>query len=162
MKMRLKKETTTYMPMLIKAVQLTNGPVLELGAGVFSTPLLHWLCAEARRPLVTYEHDPEYYGFARKFLSRTHRIVLIDNWKNIDVKTHWSVVLVDQNTDRGQTAVLLKSSADFIILHDSEAEKIYGYDKVYPHFKYIFHWKFCKPYTTVVSNTNNLSKLKNG
>lgn len=146
--------------MLIKAVQLTKGPVLELGAGVFSTPLLHWLCAEERRPLVTYESDPEYYRFARKFLSRTHRAVLIDNWNNIDTQTYWSVVLIDQNTNRGDTAILLKNSADFIILHDSEEEKLYGYDKVYPHFKYVYHWKFCKPYTAVVSNTDNLDRFK--
>lgn len=160
MKIRAKKEATTHMPMLIKAVELTKGPVMELGAGLFSTPLLHWLCAEARRPLLTYESDPEYYGFARKFLSRTHRIALIDNWNNIDTKTHWSVVLVDQNINRGKTAIMLKNSADFIILHDSEAEKLYGYDQVYPHFKYVYHWKFCKPYTTVVSNTDNLDRLR--
>src|SRR3990172_11772218 len=104
MKMRLKKEVTTYMPMLIKAVQLTRGPVLELGAGIFSTPLLHWLCAEERRPLVTCETDPQYYGFARKFRTNTHRAVLIANWNNIDTQTYWSVVLVDQNTNRGDTA----------------------------------------------------------
>jgi len=156
MKVRIKKEGSTHIPVLIKAVQLTNGPVLELGAGIYSTPLLHWLLAEARRPLVTLERDPEYYNFAKKFLSRTHKVALIDDWSAIDTETRWSVVLIDQDIDRGKTAVRLKDSADFIILHDSEKEKMYGYDLAYAHFKYIFHWKFCVPYTTVVSNFNNL------
>lgn len=160
MKIRLRKEVSTFMPVLIRAVLLSSGPVLELGAGMFSTPLLHWLCAESGRPLVTYEKDPEYYEFARKFTSRTHNIRLVDNWNKIDIKTHWSVVLVDQDSERGKTAILLKDSADFIILHDSEHPELYGYDKVYPHFKYIYHWKFCKPYTTVISNFNNLNNLK--
>lgn len=160
MKIRLKKEASTHIPMLIKAIQLTKGPVLELGAGIFSTPLLHWLCAEDKRPLLTYERDPEYYGFARKFLSKKHRVVLIDKWDKIDTKTHWSVVLVDQDTERGKTAILLKDSADFIILHDSEYPELYGYDEVYAHFKYIYHWTFCKPYTTVVSNFKSMENIK--
>lgn len=160
MKIRLKKESTTHMPILIRAVLVSSGPVLELGAGINSTPLLHWLCAENRRPLVTYESDSEYFGFARKFLSRTHKIIHIDDWNKIDTASHWSVVLVDQNTNRDKTAILLKDSADYIILHDSEQEKLYGYDNVYPHFKYIYHWTFCKPYTTVVSNFKNLKNLR--
>lgn len=145
--------------MLIKTVQHTMGPVMELGAGTSSTPLLHWLCAETRRPLVTYERNPEFYEYARKFRSRTHKIVLIDNWNNIDVKTHWSVVLIDQDIDRDKSAVLLKNSADFIILHDSEAEKVYGYDNMWKYFKHRYDWKACRPWTTVVSNFKDLSWL---
>jgi len=161
MKIKTKKQVSTYMPVLIKSVLLTSGPVLELGAGVFSTPLLHWLCAENRRPLLTLEKDPEYLQFAKKFTSRTHRIKQVDDWTKIDTKTHWSVVLVDQESKRAETAILLKRSADFIVLHDSEHEKHYQYDQVYPHFKYIYHWQFCSPFTTVVSNFNDLEKLKN-
>lgn len=159
MKIKTKKQVSTYMPVLIRAVLLTSGPVLELGAGVFSTPLLHWLCAENRRSLLTYEKDPEYFEFAKKFMSRTHRIRQIDNWTKIDVDIHWSVVLVDQDNARGESAILLKDTADFIILHDSEYPELYGYDKVYPHFKHIYHWTFSKPYTTVVSNFKTMENI---
>ena len=148
------------MPMLIRAVQITDGAVMELGAGIFSTPLLHWLCAGDGRSLVTYEKDPKYYGFARKFMSRTHRICLVDDWDKIDIKTHWSVVLIDQDNKRGETALLLKDSADYIILHDSEEEKLYGYDKIWEHFKYRYDWKECSPWTTVVSNFKDLSDMR--
>ena len=50
-----KKFWTTHMPVIIKFIQATEGRVLELGAGLFSTPLLHWLCAEKGRKLYTYE-----------------------------------------------------------------------------------------------------------
>ena len=87
-------------------------------------------------------------------------MALINDWGTIDTQTHWSVVLVDQDADRDRTAIMLKDTADYIILHDSEAEKLYGYDKVYPHFKNIFHWTFCRPHTTVISNFYDLSNFK--
>lgn len=162
MRIKTRKEWTTHIPMLLKTVQLTQGPIAELGAGVYSTPLLHWLCAESRRPLVTYEQNEEYYLYAKKFVSRNHRVKLIKDWRTIDTKTHWSVVFVDQDAaSRAETAILLKNSADYIILHDSDQERLYRYDTVYPHFENIYHWKFCKPYTTVVSNTKSLMELIN-
>ena len=156
--LRLNKETTTYMPLLIRAVLATRGPVLELGAGLYSTPLLHWLAAENRRKLVTYEKYPEYYEFAQLFKSRTHAVQRIDDWMAIDTKTHWSVVLIDQDSKRAQTAILLKNNADIIILHDSDHPSC-GYHAVYPHFTYRYDWTFCKPHTTAVSNTMDVRTL---
>lgn len=156
---RIKKEYSTHMPVLIKLVQHTCGPIAELGSGLYSTPLLHWLCAEEKRPLVTYESIPGYYEQARKFSSRNHTIRFVKNWNDIDIKTHWSVALIDQDSERGKTALLLKNNTDFIILHDSEHENVYGYDKVWPDFKYRFDWKACKPWTSVVSNFQDLSWL---
>jgi hypothetical protein len=151
--MNFKKGWSTHMPMLIKTVQMTNGPVLELGAGIFSTPLLHWLCAESQRKLVTYETNLEYLNFARGYRSRTHQIV--DSLDKM-AKIHWSVVLIDGIAySRVPAAIKLKDSADYIILHDSD-HSAYGYDNVYPHFKFVYHWKFCKPWTTVVSNFKEL------
>jgi len=156
--MRFRKAYTTHIPVLIKAIQTSDGPVMELGSGLFSTPLMHWLCAEKRRKLVTYESVPEYYEFAKQFRSRNHHIRLIDSWDKIDTQTHWSVVLIDHIKERRAIdAIRLKDTVDYIILHDSGGEKVYGYDKVYPHFKHIYHWKFCTPWTTVVSNFKDLS-----
>ena len=156
---RFRKAYTTHMPMLIKAVQLTKGPVMELGSGLFSTPLLHWLCKKDSRKLVTYENMLEYYPFARQFRSRNHHVRLIDSWDKIDVETHWSVVMIDHKPAerRAIDAIRLRDKADYIVLHDTE-RSVYGYDKIWPHFKYIYHWKSCKPWTTVVSNFKNLNE----
>ncbi len=157
--MRLRKDYTTHMPIVIKLVQMTRGPVLELGSGVFSTPLLHWLCAESRRRLETYEDEKEFISFASKFRSRNHRIFLVEDWDKIDISRHWDVALIDHVTYRRSTdAIRLKDNADYIILHDSETDR-YGYSGVYSHFKHIHHWKFCKPWTTVVSNHKDLFGL---
>jgi hypothetical protein len=159
MNFRLRKDYTTHMPMLIKVVQMTSGPVLELGAGVFSTPLLHWLCAESGRRLDTYEDVADCYHFAHKFRSRNHRIHFVEDWDAVEFAGHWDVVFIDHTTGRRSVdALRLKDKADYIILHDSEAEKHYGYDKVWPEFRYIYHWKNCQPWTTVVSNLKDVSR----
>ena len=55
------KSWTTHIPMLIKTVNDTRGPVLEIGSGFFSTPLLHWICKYHNQEIITLEHNPEYY-----------------------------------------------------------------------------------------------------
>ena len=131
---------------------MTDGPVLELGSGLFSTPLLHWLCAESRRRLLTFEDVREYYDFARQFSSKTHTIHFVRDWDKIDISREWDVVLIDHPVKRRYVdAIRLKDNAKYIILHDTDRHD-YRYDEVWPHFKYIYHWKFGMPWTSVVSN----------
>ncbi len=158
-KIKLKKEWGTHIPMLLKAVQKTEGPVLEIGAGFYSTPLLHWLCAEYRRTLVTYEGNMEFYNQIKNFRSRTHSTHFVEDWDATDFdKKHWSVALIDHETERRNLDIIrLKDCVDFIVIHDTNKD-LYNYEKVWPHFKYIHHWKFCKPWTTVVSNFYDITK----
>ena len=146
------KYYSTHNPILIKAVLSTRGTVLELGSGPFSTPLLHWLCAEKKRPLYTFESNPEYFSFSKAFQSGNHHVRHIADWNDLGIKELCSVALIDQHKDRGATALQLKDKVELIILHDSEAEELYGYDKIWGEFKYRYDWKASYPWTTVVSN----------
>lgn len=161
MKTTFKKEYTTHIPTLIKVVQASEGPILEIGSGLFSTPLLHWLCHEKGRKLITYENNQDYFKFAKRFQSRNHRIRFIKDWEEIDTEAHWGVALIDHEpaAQRRVDILRLKDSADYIIIHDTERESHYGFDKVWPLFKYRYDWKGCKPWTTVVSNFKDLSNL---
>lgn len=158
--MKYHKGWTTHIPMLLKTVQMTDGPVLELGSGPFSTPLLHWLCAESNRRLLTYEGNEAYFKAANRFKSRNHTIRFVKDWDKIDFGTgHWSVALIDNELERRQVdPIRLKNSVEYIVMHDTNRPD-YGYDKVWPHFKYIHHWKFCRPWTSVVSNFKNLDSF---
>lgn len=147
---------STHNPMLIKMVQATRGGVIECGAGVFSTPLLHWLLIGTRRMLITYETHPEFFQFAKRFQSKYHRIRLVDNWLDLKPDRHWSVVFIDQDKNRAETAMNFKDYADYIILHDSNAARKLGYDKIYPHFKYQYEYTGCRPYTIVLSNFRDI------
>lgn len=163
----LNKQRSTHMPMLIRTVQATSGPVLELGAGPYSTPLLHWLIAGSGRYLVTYDNVPLFYNYAKRFQSRDHIVYLTKDWREIDQdNTYWSVVFIDHSgkirddSRRGGDAIRLKDRADYIVLHDTDNEDTCGYIKMWPYFKYRFDWKYCKPWTSVVSNFIDVSKWK--
>lgn len=149
------------MPMLIKAVLASEGDVVEVGGGVFSTPLLHWLCKNLNRKVITYEDHPDFYKFSREFQSPLHRVRLIENWDAMDFKTHRGVVFIDHHPEfrRGIDAINFKNSADYIVMHDTERSGKYGYSKVWQHFKYVHHDKGCKPWTSVVSNFKDLSNF---
>jgi len=158
--MRLNKSWTTHIPMILKYVQKSDKPVLELGAGLFSTPLLHWICKENGVNLRTYENVKEYFKFSKSFQSRKHRIRLISDWDEVENNdTFWSVVFIDHAPAerRHIDAIRFANKADYVILHDSDTHRdIYQYDKVYPHFKYRYDWKECSPHTTVLSNFKEL------
>jgi len=165
MRTRLTKNWSTHLPMLIKTAQMTDGPILEIGSGLYSTPLLHWLCYEKKRRLVTYENDFDYFNFARSFRSKNHDVRFVKDWDEMDiVNKHWSVVLIDHTPSirRAADAIRLKNNADYIIIHDTEPEHSdeYDYDRIWPHFKYRYDWKGCKPWVTVVSNFKDLSNLQ--
>lgn len=162
MKISLTKAKSTHIPMLIKTVMISQGPVLEIGAGIYSTPLLHWLCKTMNRKLITYENSPDYYHFAKKFASNGHSIRYIESWDGLDFKTHWGVVLIDHDPDSRRVVDLInfKDKADYIVVHDTDLEGQFHWEEAWPHFKYRHTWKDCRPWTTVVSNFKDLSSLE--
>jgi hypothetical protein len=155
----LTKSWTTHMGVLVKVLLISSGDVVELGAGPFSTPLLHWVCKSMNRRLITYENNPEFYNYARQFRSRLHRIVFVKNWDEVDASTHRGLVFIDHApaTRRGTDVIRFKDSADYIVMHDTNSEK--DYTNVWEHFKDTYTWKECRPWVSVVSNFKNLSKL---
>lgn len=157
----LGKSLTTHIGVLTKVLQASTGDVLEFGLGLFSTPLLHWLCKDMNRQLISYENDPEFYNLARQYQSRLHRIRFVTNYNEVDTKTHRGLVFVDHQPDytRGDITLLFKDSADYIVMHDTDKEDAYDYKNVWSHFKHTYTWKDCRPWVSVVSNFKDLSWL---
>lgn len=156
----LEMETSTHFPMLIKTVQMTEGPVIELGTGMFSTPLLHWLMFGSGRKLISCESYPHYLDFAKKFENKDHEVRFVKDWATEKFDDgHYSVVFIDHSIakrahTRGDDAARFKDIADFVVLHDAgpNSHAKYGYDKIYPLFKYRHDWTGNKVNTTVLSN----------
>ncbi|HET7099034.1 MAG TPA: hypothetical protein VFI61_02280 [Patescibacteria group bacterium] len=144
---------------------MSNGPVLELGSGVFSTPLLHWLCLDTKRKLVTYENYKDHYDMNKVFESQTHEVNFINNWDEAKIEgTHWSVAFVDHEPrERRVTEIArLAQICDYIVIHDSEPDhdKYFGYiENAYPLFKYRYNYKRKRPYTTVLSNFVDITHI---
>lgn len=159
MNINQEKAWTTHIGILVKVLLISEGDVIELGAGPYSTPLLHWICKDMHRKLISYENNPEYNDYARQFRSYFHKVVFVKDWDEIDCATHRGVVLIDHDpmTRRAVDAIRFKDSADFIVLHDTEKEGYYS--EVWPHFKYIYIWKASRPWVSVVSNFKDVNGL---
>jgi hypothetical protein len=169
MKANLGKGWSSHNIILLKVLQNSNGDVLELGAGPFSTPLLHWVCKDMGRKLITYDGNEQYYNFAKQFQSKLHSIRFVTDWEK-DVRLNdVGVVFVDHDgispdgkwlgSMRGGSAIKFKDLADYIVLHDTESEETYNYGNVWKHFKNRYNWKECRPWTSVVSNRRDLDFL---
>ncbi len=159
----LSKNYSTHNAMLLKVLLNSKGLVIECGGGIFSTPLLHWVCKMQGRELMTYEQDEPYYNFERQFQSRTHRIRFVKNWDDIKIPEHVGMVFIDHHPPERRMIETerFKDVADFVVIHDSERVAIeYNRPEVYEMFKYRHDWKDCKPWTTVLSNRYPLSFLE--
>ena len=76
----------THLAPLIRAMERTTGPVLELGVGFFSTPYLHYACQSTGRHLTSYETSKTWAGcFTRYgYESDTHSIRVVKDWDDAD------------------------------------------------------------------------------
>lgn len=164
----------THQRLLVRAALRTTGPILELGCGWYSTPLLHEIAACQDRFLVTHDNDPEWMRrFWHTFSDENHVVEMLDRsqWSRRleNVSTRWGLVLVDHGPtpetprnhrgllnalDRGQAVLDLMDRTDVFVLHDTEpgVRWEYDWDRVLPLFKYSFTDKTLPVHTTVLSN----------
>jgi hypothetical protein len=158
----ISKNYTTHISVLVKVLQLSKGTVIECGGGIFSTPILHWLCKDMDRELITHEQDPTYYAFERTFQSRQHHIKFVENWDDIKIPKHVGMVFIDHHPPERRMMETLRfmNVADYIVIHDTERpDRKYNLPEVFERFKYRYDWKDCRPWTSVVSNLKDLSNL---
>ena len=147
---------SSHLPVLIKIIISTTGNVLELGAGIFSTPVLHWLCSPNKRKLVSYDNDPKYFNWIKQFEDKFHTVIFTDDWDTINIEQPWEVAFLDHKPRerRKEDIKKLANLAKYIIIHDScgRTDKYYHYSEIYPLFKYLYTYKIQRPHTTVLSN----------
>lgn len=151
----------THLPLLVACVAATGGPVLELGCGLYSTPVLHALCSTSRK-LISAETDSAWAARFSQYQTGRHSIIVYkDPLASIDLSDRWSVALVDQApaSSRAPAVDRLRGKADLIVCHDSE-HRLYDYERVLVGFKHRIEWRRYAPWTTVVSDTMNLDFLK--
>lgn len=155
---------STFLPMLLEAMDRTRGDVLELGAGVFSTPILHWMCERHNRQLLTLESDRRWFHLTKHQLKNdNHKFVHIENWDKAEdlINKEWDVVLVDHSPSNRRIVEIKKLAnlAKYLIVHDAEPwkEKEFRYSEIYPLFKYKFHFDLVDHHTVVLSNFANLA-----
>ena len=161
--MKLSIRYGSHLPVLTKLVEMTDGPILETGVGLYSTPYLHYACLPSKRSLTSYESEPGWMRYFKDCRSDFHEVSLIEDWDKLEAGKFWDIAFVDNGPDptRKEVAKKLRNNAKYIILHDSDPENdwLYKYSEIYPYFKYRFDYTQAIPNTTVVSNFVDLKNL---
>lgn len=165
----------THQAMLARCVVETSGPVMELGTGLYSTPILHAICMGLGRDLVSIDDNAEWLKTSRRHARydrnpRHQWRHVTGGWQSMAIESprafgidadRWSVVLVDQTPipARALSVTRLRGCADLIVCHDSE-HRIYGYEPVLAPFQFRAERQRGAPWTTVVSDTMDLAFLE--
>ncbi len=134
-------------------------PILELGSGDWSTPMLHYMCA-VEKTLVTADTDAKWLEKYRAYESAEHKLHHVERWENWPVleQHFWGVAFVDcaPGGDRWKLIKRLQGHAHFIVAHDSERDygtgANYEYEKIRPLFKHVTEWRRFRPYTLILSD----------
>jgi len=155
----------SHVPVLLTCLHLTKGPVLELGAGFYSTALLS-LYSESRY-CRTIESNFSWLEKVRCFfpvygepsLERGHDMLWVESYQTAEIDDRfWEIALVDQEEIyRVESLARLRRQSRFIILHDTENPV---FDEALKNFQYRYDFKELYPHTSVVSETDNLDWLK--
>ena len=107
----------THIIPLVQAFTRSEGDILEIGTGKFSTDLLSWLCAIYGRKLVSYENNARWLGKLRKKIAAGYSPTSYESFwtavtgpdvKKIDFKDRmWGVVFVDNDPPEDRCPMVL-------------------------------------------------------
>ena len=160
----------THVPALIVAVVNTNGPILEMGCGHYSTPILHAICSESKRYLLSVESNEKWLARFLYLQTPWHAFQYIpvyakstpnlNLWDFVGNDTNWDVIFIDHTPEKRRKVDIarLRDHTKIFVVHDTEAE-IYEYEDVLSSFKYRYDYKIYPTYTTLVSDTVDVNEF---
>jgi hypothetical protein len=129
----------THQPLLAWAIEVTDGPILELGCGECSTQFILDLVDSTGRRVVSAESSRKWFDDYKHTASDDHTMVFVEDWFQAVLefeKQPWSVVLVDCDGPREWLAKTLVRVSDFVIVHDSDHHYLpsnaYGWMEHFP------------------------------
>jgi hypothetical protein len=165
--MELDESYFSHIPLLAAAVAKTAGPVLELGAGLGSTLMLHGLCGAMGRQLVTLDSDQDWLNKFTNLSRSWHQLKFVNSFHDLlEYRKDWGMAFVDHGIpeQRGQSVLHLQDTAALIVCHDTCHYFLYGYEPTLTGFKYRFNYKphgigFDSPMTSIVSRTVDVAML---
>lgn len=157
-------KTSSYYPVLIRAFEHSTGDVLELGTGLYSTPLLHWLVADAGRKLVSYENDSAYIRLNHYCRTEYHELKRVKDWKAIEIEREWGLAFIDHHPPERRVieAIRLAQHARLVVIHDNEPryQRVYHFEQLDAHYQYRYDYQKFRPFTSVYSNFDDLGWCK--
>lgn len=176
----------THLGVLHRLLMATGEPVVEFGAGFYTTPLM--VAAGLTRPAVTIEDNQKFVDFfTRVYHESAPDDLHPHGWSMEKAKYHpdspiplvrpddyllggpyprWGVALVDSRpTDQRRYLIQkLRECARYIVVHDTEPdfEWLYKWGDSLSTFKYRVQVAPYAPWTTVLSDTDDAEKIMRG
>jgi hypothetical protein len=113
----------THLIAMAERLALTDGAVLEVGMGAWSTPFLLRYCLASGRELVSVDDDRQW------FEAHAHpgaELVSYDTALPKLAERNWSVVLIDHSpgSRRARDTLLFLSTATYILVHDWRSAEV--------------------------------------
>ena len=151
-------------PLALAALISPPGDFLELGMGLFSTPLLHKIAHQQKRHLYSVDTDLDWMNkFIIYNVTLEHKMYHLkskDDISKYGLEKNWSLVLIDHiyGSLRAFNAIAFAQNAQIVVVHDSEktgeAGYMFGKNNMTGHFKYVCKFSlFSKRQKTYVSTT---------
>lgn len=144
------KPAGSHIPVLVEYVLKTDKPVVELGSGWYSTPLLSWLCFDRGLDFSSYESDMSWV------IGLDGMTLHVNSYDDAPLERELGIVFIDHAPAERRIVDIkrVKDNADYVIVHDTEPseESAYHYSEIYDLFKYKKVYDKHLPHTTVLSN----------
>ncbi len=137
---------------LIKHMKL---PVLELGAGHYSTPFLRKYCQDEGLEFLSYDFHEQW--------AKDMNVIHVKNWEtDVDWTRQYGVVLVDESPGENRKFSLQKlHHAQIVVAHDTEPAADHGYQmrSELAKFKFQIDYKTEGAWASAVSDLHDVTKL---
>ncbi|KAK2144550.1 hypothetical protein LSH36_748g02063 [Paralvinella palmiformis] len=153
---------------------ITEGPILEMGSGWYSTPVAHRVAVIRGRSILTADTNYEWLRYFLVFSSTNHRLYyvgddkretddqvqVVSSWDDIGGQSErWGMIFVDHAPGERRKVDIerLRNKADLLVIHDSQpkADRAYKSQKLLASFEHrtIVGPGWSGTYTDVVSDS---------
>ena len=163
----------SHQPVLIHLLNtITEGDVMEFGMGINSTSIMHTICEQQGRKLLSIDNNTKWFGQNKKYRTKDHEVLLFDTDKLLRCEydffnRHFTIIFVDAAPGPLRQFLIkkMKGHADYMIAHDTEevihpgihkGADVYNYD--FTSFKHVLHFNKMMPATSVISDLDRIDK----
>jgi hypothetical protein len=165
--MKTATEWGSHLPALLACIAVTDGPVLELGVGHFSTPHLHAICGAMGRVLISVESNNEWYHEMESRYETDMHGFFIGTPQGLEAfGKRWGVAFIDHSPggeNRANAFRQLIEISDYVVMHDAQKDAE-NFKAVEPMLEGL-NWYLCTgyfPHTLVASKTRQIPEVLKG
>ena len=119
----------SHAPVLAAALSVAaSGPVIELGGGAYSTPLLHWMCRAAGRDLLTLDSNPDWVKRLEIYRGEGHEVAYTPEMaEDRRLGERWALALADGGQFERADCLSRLHRVPIVVVHDTEPEHADAY-----------------------------------